>query len=126
MKEGSYQIYIDENMQIIKISVQGSFTDEQAEAFHYDYIETIKPIATQNYSLFLDSRGMDVITQEMLPKLQISFAMYKKSSFKEIVFIIEDIEIRKQMTKLLYFSGIENFSYISPIEYTKKYGTIAL
>lgn len=124
MREGSYKIDINEDRRIIKISVWGTFSKAKAESFHYDYMGTITPIETNDYCLFLDSRGMDVITTEMLPKLQVSFAMYKKSSFKEIIFIIEDIEIRKQMTKILYFSGLENHSFITPGEFNDRYGDL--
>ena len=124
MREGSYKIDINEDRRIIKIGVWGTFSKEKAESFHRDYMSTILPIETNDYCLFLDSRGMDVITTEMLPKLQISFAMYKKSSFKEIIFIIEDIEVRKQLTKILYFSGIENHSFISPEEFQETYGDL--
>lgn len=121
MSEGSYKIDINKDMRIIKIGVWGTFSKEKAETFHHDYMNTITPIETNDYCLFLDSRGMDVITTEMLPKLQISFAMYKKSSFKEIIFIIEDMEIRKQLTKILYFSGLENHSFISPGDFKEKF-----
>lgn len=122
MRDGSYQIAIVREVQIIKISVQGTFSKEKADEFHQEYLNTIIPIETQDYILFLDSRGMDVMEKEMLPKLQVSFAMYKKSSFKEIVFIIDNDDIRKQITKLLYFSGIERFSYTTPEEFQEKYG----
>lgn len=56
---------------------------------------------------------MDVISREMLPKLQVTFALYRKSNYKEICFIILNDEIRQQVKKVIAFSGITDISDIS-------------
>jgi hypothetical protein len=66
---------------------------------------------------------MDVIDMEMLPKLQISFALYRKSNFKDICFIILNEDVRKQVLRLIRFSGMSDMtdiSYIIPTEVNRK------
>ena len=113
MEIGSYTITVEEDRKIITIAVRGTFDDKKAGEFHQDYLERILPLNTSEYLLLLDSVDMDVIDMEMLPKLQISFALYRKSNFKDICFIILNDDIRKQVLRLIRFSGMRDMTDIS-------------
>lgn len=120
---GWYTIDMDTYRRLVTIKVRGTFDEAKAAEFHADYLKSVYPIDTKDYLLILDSQGMDVIDREMLPKLQVSFALYRKSNFKEICFIILNEEIRQQVLKVIRFSGIAEISdvtYILPEELEKK------
>lgn len=110
---GTYTITVDEARKNIRIDVEGTFDDNKAEEFHNHYLSKILPIETTEYVLILNSLDMDVISREMLPKLQVTFALYRKSNYKEICFIILNDEIRQQVKKVISFSGITDISDIS-------------
>ncbi|WP_214688114.1 MULTISPECIES: hypothetical protein [unclassified Exiguobacterium] len=120
---GWYTIDVDTYRRLVTIKVRGTFDEAKAAEFHSDYLKSVYPLDTNDYLLILDSQGMDVIDREMLPKLQVSFALYRKSNFKEICFIILNEEIRQQVLKVIRFSGIAEISdvtYILPEELEKK------
>lgn len=120
---GWYTIDVDTYRRLVTIKVRGTFDEAKAAEFHADYLKSVYPLDTSDYLLILDSQGMDVIDREMLPKLQVSFALYRKSNFKEICFIILNEEIRQQVLKVIRFSGIAEISdvtYILPEELEKK------
>jgi hypothetical protein len=123
MKTGSYTITVEEEKKIVSICVRGTFDDAKAGEFHKDYLNQILPLNTSEYLLLLDGVDMDVIDMEMLPKLQISFALYRKSNFKDICFIILNEDVRKQVLRLIRFSGMSDMtdiSYIIPTEVNRK------
>lgn len=113
MNVGTYTIEVDEERKLVKIVVVGTFDDKKAGEFHQDYLKTVYPLQTEDYLLLANGVDMDVITMDMLPKLQMSFAFYKKSKFKEICFIIVNDEVRKQVLKLIRFSGITDITDIT-------------
>ena len=120
---GTYTIDIDTYRRLVTIKVRGTFDDAKVAEFHADYLKNVYPLETSNYLLILDSLGMDVIDRDMLPKLQVSFAFYRKSNFREICFIILNEKIRQQVLKVVRFSGISEISevtYILPEELEKK------
>jgi hypothetical protein len=116
LNEGSYTIRIEDEKKMVEIVVIGTFDDNKAQEFHKEYLSNVLPLVANEYILRLDSTDMDVITPDMLPKLQISFALYKKSGFKEIHFIVYNRAIRDQLTRMIKFAGITNSKYIIPGE----------
>lgn len=120
---GTYTIEVDEYRRLITIKVRGSFDDAKVAEFHAEYLKKVYPLNTTNFLLILDSLDMEVINREMLPKLQVSFAFYRKSNFREICFIILNEQIRQQVLKVVRFSGISEISdvtYILPEELERK------
>lgn len=112
MKPSSYSLDVDNEKKIVTIKVIGDNTREQVEEFQREYIEKILPLTASEYLLLLDSLEMEPPT-ERLHQLQISFALYRKSGFTKIVFIILNDTIRNQVLKLIRFSGIDEISDIS-------------
>ena len=110
---GSYQIQLNQAAKTIDIAVRGSFTPEQAKAFHQDYQAKVGSIQANDYILRVDSKDMNIITQDMLPKLEISFTMYKNSNFKAIeVAIMRSAVIKMQLNRVARTVGLANFSII--------------
>lgn len=110
---GHYSININPEKKIVEMRIEGTFLPEMADAFHEDYLHEVRPICTKDYFLTIDCTDMDIITNEMLPKLQISLAFYKKSEFKKIQVIFKkNPEIKRQLERVFLFSGIENKQFI--------------
>ena len=106
---GGYSINVNKATKVIEISVIGSFTPEQAKAFHTDYQAKVGSIVAADFTLKVDCTDMNIITQEMLPKLEISFNMYKESGFKEIQFIIkQSATIKMQLNRVARNTGLTN------------------
>lgn len=119
MENKSYRMEVDEDRKIIFISFRGNPEPEEVTTFHHRYMEVITPLQTQDYLLLLDSEEMAVPESERLHQMQVSFALYRKSGFKAIGMIIENDDLRKQILKLIRFSGITDISdvlYITPDE----------
>ena len=108
-KTGEYSIKVNKATKVIEISIIGSFTPEQAKAFHTDYQAKVSSIVAEDFILKVDCTDMNIITQEMLPKLEISFNMYKESGFKEVQFIIkQSATIKMQLNRVARNTGLTN------------------
>lgn len=119
MENGSYSFAVDHENKIITLTFYGNPKDEDVKKFHHDYMEVISPIQTSEYLLLLDGSQMSVPKKERLHQMQVSFALYRKSGFEKISFIILNDDIRRSVLKLIRFSGMETISdiaYITPDE----------
>jgi len=110
---GSYEINVKNSQKVIEMAVRGAFTPEQAEQFHKDYEREVGSIKAVEFVLKVDSLDMTVITQDMIPKLQYSLEMYKKSGFKTIqVLINESKTIKMQISRVARNAGLTNIELI--------------
>lgn len=66
---GGYAINVKPGEKTIDMAVRGAFTPQQAESFHKDYRNRVVSITAPNFTLKVDCLDMNVITQDMLPKL---------------------------------------------------------
>ena len=104
-----YTINVISALKVIDISVKGSFTPEIAQAFQTEYQKKVGSISANDFTLKVDSTDMNIITQEMLPKLEHSFNMYKNSGFKQIQFVIKPSStIKMQVNRLARNTGLTN------------------
>lgn len=104
-----YTINVNPAQKVIEISVIGSFTPEQAAAFHNDYQAKVGAISAKDYTLKIDCKHMNVITQDMIPKLEVSLNMYKQSGFKEIqVLSMRSAVIKMQISRVIRNTGLTN------------------
>ena len=104
-----YTINVNPEQKVIDISVVGSFTPEQAVAFQKDYQAKIGSISAKDFTLRIDCKHMHVITQEMIPKLEISLNLYKQSGFKEIqVLTMQSAIIKMQVNRMIRNTGLTN------------------
>ena len=119
MNYETYTLNVDHEKKVISLNFFGSPNEEDVTNFHHIYMELVTPLQTSEYLLLLNSTEMSVPESERLYQMQVSFALYRKSKFKEICFIILNDEIRKSVLKLIRFSGMEDtsdISYITPEE----------
>ena len=104
-----YTINVNLISKVIDISVRGTFSIELVQAFLTEYQQKVSSISAKDFILKVDSTDMNIITQEMLPKLEISFNMYKESGFKEIQFIIkQSATIKMQLNRVARNTGLTN------------------
>lgn len=113
IKEEKYTIEIDHKKKIIFMEFFGIATKEEVEKFHETYIAEIIPLKTEEYLLLLNSIHMQKPDNERLHEMQVSFALYRKSGFKEICFIFINDEFRKSMKRLIGFSGMSSISDVT-------------
>lgn len=108
-----YTINVNSASKVIDISVRGSFTPEQAKAFHTDYQTKVGSITAKDFTLKVDCTDMNVITQDMVPKLEISFKMYKDSGFKEVQFLIfKSVIVKMQLSRVARSIGLNNAVFL--------------
>lgn len=106
---GSYIININQAQKTIDMSVKGSFTPQQAQDFHRDYQSKVGSVNASSYTLKVDCKDMNVITQEVLPALEVSFKMYKDSQFDKVQFIIaKSPVIKMQLNRIARTAGLTN------------------
>lgn len=108
-----YTIEIDHEKKIISMEFFGIANKEEVETFHQTYLSEIIPLKTEEYLLLLNSLEMDIPSKERLHEMQVSFALYRKSGFKEICFIFANDEFRKSMKRLIGFSGMSSISDVT-------------
>ena len=109
MSNGGYTINVNPSSKVIDISVKGSFTPEQAQAFHNEYQTKVSSITAKDFTLKVDCKDMNIITQDMLPKLEVSYNMYKQSGFKEVQFVItKNPVIKMQLSRVARNTGLNN------------------
>ncbi|SOB99408.1 hypothetical protein SAMN05880501_102200 [Ureibacillus xyleni] len=110
---GSYSIFVNQTEKTIDMSVKGTFTPQQAKDFHNDYQSKVGSINANNFTLKVDCKNMNIITQEMLPALETSFKMYKDSQFDKVEFIIEKSPVIKmQLSRIARNAGLANSEVI--------------
>ena len=115
----SYKIILEEEKKVITITLIGNPNEDDVKAFHHDYMQKITPIQTSEYLLLLDAQEMSVPEPDRLHQMQVTFALYRKSGFQKIGMIMQDDTMRKQILKLVRFSGITDITdiaYITPDE----------
>ncbi|RUL48197.1 hypothetical protein [Lysinibacillus antri] len=106
---GSYSIIVNQAKKSIDMSVKGTFTPQQAESFHKDYQSKVASINASNFILKVDCKDMNIITQDMLPALEVSFKMYKESQFNKVEFIIQKSPVVKmQLNRIARNTGLLN------------------
>lgn len=108
-----YIIEIDHEKKIISMEFFGDSNKEEVEQFHQTYLNEIIPLKTEEYLLLLNSLSMEIPDTKRLHEMQVSFALYRKSGFKEICFIFANDEFRKSMQRLIGFSGMSNISDVT-------------
>lgn len=109
IETSNYTININPAQKIIDISVKGSFTPEQAAAFQKDYQAKVGSISAKDFTLKIDCKHMNIITQDMLPKLEVSLNLYKQSGFKEIqILSMKSAVIKMQITRVIGNVGLTN------------------
>ncbi len=109
IETSNYTININPAQKIIDISVKGSFTPEQAAAFQKDYQAKVGSISAKDFTLKIDCKHMNIITQDMLPKLEVSLNLYKQSGFKEIqILSMKSAIIKMQITRVIGNVGLTN------------------
>ncbi|WP_018932958.1 hypothetical protein [Gracilibacillus lacisalsi] len=108
--DGGYVIDVKPTSKAVYMNVVGTFTPEQADKFHQDYEKQIGSISTYDYVLQVDCKDMEVIHQEMTPKLARSFKLYKKSGFKKVEFVItHNVEIKMQLNRIARTVDLPNY-----------------
>ncbi|MGP4039747.1 hypothetical protein ACTWP4_07585 [Gracilibacillus sp. D59] len=112
-EDGGYIIDVKATSKIVYMNIVGTFTLEQAEKFHQDYHKQLGSVSTIDYVLEVDCKDMKVISQEMTPKLALSFELYKNSGFKKIKFLINNnVLIKKQLNSIAKTVNLPNYAII--------------
>lgn len=112
MKEKKYIIDVDHEKKVISMKFLGNLEEEEVSEFHQHYLETITPIEASEYLLLLNSLMMGLPAPERMHQMQVSFALYRKSGFNEICFIVANHELKLQVQKLVLFSGMSEESSV--------------
>lgn len=108
-QNGSYRIDVNSASKTIDMKVEGSFTPKQAEDFHNDYQKRVASVDASIFKLRVNCENMDVITQDMIPALEVSFKMYKDSQFNSVEFLIHQNPIIKmQLKRIARNVGLSN------------------
>ncbi|UOQ84809.1 hypothetical protein [Gracilibacillus salinarum] len=112
-ENGGYVIDVQPVKKKVYMNVAGTFTPEKAEQFQYDYQQKIGSISTIEYLLEIECIDLDIVNDNMLPRLTHSFKMYKASEFKKIEFLISDnFEIRQQLERVAEKADLANYEII--------------
>lgn len=112
-KQGSFSININPTAKVVDMIIVGTFTPQQVEEFVKDYQQKISNIDAKLFDLKVDCTDMDVITQDMIPKLENSFRMYKSTGFKKVIFTIKKNPIIKmQLNRVARNTGLTNVEVV--------------
>lgn len=110
---GEYKIIVNRASKTIDMLVRGTFTPEQAKSFHQDYVSKVASINAEDFTLKVDCLDMNLITQDMIPALQVSMEMYKKSGFKKVEVLIKKSTILKmQINRVAKMVGLTNLEVV--------------
>jgi hypothetical protein len=109
MKAGSYTINVNPIKKVVDMVIVGTWTPKQVEDFVRDYQRKVSSIDAKLFDLKVDCTDMDVITQDMIPRLENSFRMYKETGFKKVIFTIKKNPIIKmQLNRVARNTGLTN------------------
>lgn len=85
------------------------WTPQQVDEFVKDYQRKVSSIDAKLFDLKVDCTDMDIITQDMIPRLENSFREYKETGFKKVIFTIKKNPIIKmQLNRVARNTGLTN------------------
>lgn len=97
----------------LKIVLDGTFGDEDIEAFGQEYGAAVSKINPTQFTLELDARNMGVITTDKQEKLKQFFMLYKQTGFKTVTLrILDSAILSMQVKRLAKEVGITDFKIL--------------
>lgn len=82
-----YQMNVKSLEKVFNVMVNGSFTNQDVDAFLKDYNKNLSRFAARDFSLLLDCKDLKVSTPDMLKLLGECYKMYMATGFKKVIFI---------------------------------------
>ncbi|KOS67619.1 hypothetical protein AEA09_02980 [Lysinibacillus contaminans] len=108
---GKYKMQLNQAASEMFVQIEGSFTEQQAKEFIADYNRNTSRIQPSNFTLRLDLKDLNLVTQELVPSLESCFLLYKQSNFNNIVLELNSNPILKmQMNRMARTAGLTNLS----------------
>lgn len=99
--KGHYTININSSKKEMNIKIVGNFTSEQAQQYINEYTSKVNTINASDYTLFLDCKDLNVITQELTASLEACYKLYNASGFnKTIIEIKKSAILKMQLTRI--------------------------
>lgn len=110
MSNNAYSFKTNQAEKTMDMWVNGTFTEEDYHNFVRDYVKETSAINASEYVLNVDCRSMDLLDPEEVEKLKASFESYKKTGFKQVIFIITQAQviIKMQLGRVARSAGLSN------------------
>lgn len=97
----------------LKVTVEGSFSQEDAARFIEASNEHIAGINPAEYAVYLDCTSMNVNAPCVVPVLEQCYGLYKDAGFHQIVFAIARNPVLKmQLGRVARTAKLENYEII--------------
>ncbi|BCG61062.1 hypothetical protein [Paenibacillus sp. URB8-2] len=85
---GSFKFETTPALRTLNVTVEGSFSQEDAARFVAAYNDSVSKFNPKEYEIVLDCTTMNVTAPGVIPMLEQCYLMYKESGFKNVVFTI--------------------------------------
>lgn len=104
---GTYEMKLNQVAKELYVRVEGTFTEQKAMQFMNDYKRHTGSINPSAYTLRLDSKGLDVVTQQMVPSLEQCFHLYKETGFGKVQIELKNNPVIKlQISRIARQTGL--------------------
>jgi len=108
-----FKFNLDKIAKKVTIEVIGSFVPEKEKEFMDNYTRISSEINPSEYTLFLDSTSMNIVTQSYVDKLGATFGLYKQTGFKNVLMKLSaSAVVKMQLNRLAKNAGLD-FEIIS-------------
>ncbi|WP_019909928.1 hypothetical protein [Paenibacillus sp. HW567] len=113
---GKFILNTDSVKKVIKIELEGTFSNDDGLKSIQAYQQTINPITPADYALDIDCRKLNVTAPDVVPLLESCFVMFKADGFDKVSLTLENNPILKmQLARLGRKAGLENLEIISTV-----------
>ncbi|MFD1775244.1 hypothetical protein [Paenibacillus rhizophilus] len=107
---GSFKFETSPASHTLNVTVEGSFSQEDAARFVAAYNDSVSKFNPQQYEIVLDCTTMNVTAPGVVPMLEQCYVMYKESGFKNVVFIIAKNPVLKmQLSRVARNTKLEHY-----------------
>ncbi|ASA22953.1 hypothetical protein [Paenibacillus donghaensis] len=116
---GTFSLDTDCVHKIVKVELEGSFSQEDGLNSILAYQQRVNPINSEDYRLEIDCRQLHVTAPETVPLLETCFVMFKRDKFSNVNLILENNPILKmQLARLGRKAGLDTLEITSATRIT--------
>lgn len=110
---GSFNIQLDQAKKVMKVQVEGTFSQEDAMSSVEAYQKSTSGINVPDYEIDIDGTKLNVSAPDTIPMMEACFRLYKNDGFKKIIMRISKNPVLKmQLNRVARGVQLTNYELI--------------
>ena len=110
---GSFNMSNNRAAEIFEVTVEGTFSNEDAGRFIEAYNKQVATFNAKEYTIDLDCTRLNVSSADVLPMLENCYKLYQASGFKRVIFkIAKNPVLKMQLSRIARTTGLTNYDIV--------------